>query len=199
MGRRSKSKTAAVGQLAAVWAMTGCPTDEEPATAESSAASDSSAGAQTRGESDVSSGEVASESTAGQPASTGDVGDTTAAADSGADSIGGTGATTGAVGPGDVAMYEACTEDSDCLEGLGCTIFSFMPFVQACTAMCDAKAQMNGCDAPPESWVPVCAAFSHRGIEPFCAIGCSEESGCPEGMKCGVEIPFSMPYYCYPA
>ncbi len=103
--------------------------------------------------------------------------------------------------PGTVPMFEACDVEGEggCVPELLCTPVSLLDGRTStmCTAEClDPEAD---CDLAPEGWTTVCAAFLHVPPDPFCAIACGEDFECPEGMVCGVDIPFSEPYYCYPA
>ena len=99
-----------------------------------------------------------------------------------------------------VPMYGACEGrgEGNCDAGLLCTIIALGggSTSHICTAECGNVAQ--DCAAPPVGWDAVCAGFLHDPPDPFCAIGCTERSGCPDGMTCGVQPPFSPPYYCVP-
>ena len=104
--------------------------------------------------------------------------------------------------PATVPMYGACGPELDaCLPGLTCTPISLLDgrTSSICTAQC--MDPMRDCETPPPGWSPICQGFFHEfGPDPFCAIGCTEESECPEGMLCGVEQPpFTEPFYCYPS
>ncbi len=125
----------------------------------------------------------------------------------GSDSATDTGATQGdsmsssGEAPATVPMYEACGPELDaCLPGLTCTPVSQID--GRSTWMCTAECMdpLRDCEAPPDGWSPVCNGFFHDlGPDPFCAIGCTAEGDCPEGMTCGIEEPpFTAPFYCYP-
>lgn len=114
------------------------------------------------------------------------------------DESSGVGSSSGVVGT--VPMYEACegAEQGNCLPGLFCTPigqFDGEPYF-ACTAQCSDP--IVDCETPPSGWTAVCNGFLHDfGPDPFCAIGCDADGGCPPGMVCGDETPpFVPPFYC---
>ncbi|MBL4687674.1 MAG: hypothetical protein JKY37_23970 [Nannocystaceae bacterium] len=98
-----------------------------------------------------------------------------------------------------VEMYGECGGRAalTCLPGLLCAVVSLADGARSiCSRQCGDPA--NDCDPPPVGWSPVCAAFLHDPPDPFCAIGCNDDGGCPAGTSCGDEPPFSLPYYCVP-
>lgn len=94
---------------------------------------------------------------------------------------------------GDVEMYGSCSEDNRCAPGLSCTPVASGAGATICTAQCTDP--VLDCDAPPDGWSATCGAFLHVPPDPFCAIGCDEETPCPEDMSCGLDSP---PFYCVP-
>jgi len=99
---------------------------------------------------------------------------------------------------GTTPMYGACTGTEQCLPDLLCAPISTPTGGSSgsiCTAECSTPA--IDCVPPPAGWEAVCNGFFHEiPPDPFCAIGCDAELGCPEGMICGTGIPFTEPYYC---